>query len=94
MVGPSAICSRHPQRDAVGVCVRCSNAFCSDCLTKLDGINHCQTCLTNLSRQLANEPTTTRRGLPPSLALSLGFLTLALLAWTMLEVMLPGAGSL
>jgi len=93
MVGPSAICTRHPAREAVGVCVRCSRALCSDCITKLDGINHCQACLDELSRELTREPRPQRRAVPEPLALGAGFLVLALLAWTMLEVVLPGTGS-
>lgn len=94
MVGPSATCTRHPLREAVGVCVRCSQALCSDCITKLDGINHCQACLAELARPTAPKPARAPREVPETLALTFGFAVLAVLAWFMLEVLLPGSGSL
>ena len=93
MVGPSATCTRHPLREAVGVCVVCSQSLCSDCITKLDGINHCQACLAKLSQQAEAQPRTRRREIPEILALTGGFAVLSLLAWAMLEVMMPGSSS-
>jgi hypothetical protein len=45
-----AVCHYHPDRPGVGVCVRCRVVICSDCCTRLDGINHCHACLKKLGR--------------------------------------------
>jgi hypothetical protein len=39
------LCRHHPERPAVAVCVRCREAVCADCTTKLEGINYCAPCL-------------------------------------------------
>ena len=71
--------------------MRCSQAFCTDCITKLDGINHCRACLSKMGREVAQaqagEP---RSRVPPALAIATGLTLLSLLAWGMLEVLLPG----
>jgi hypothetical protein len=41
----SATCAYHPSRDAIGVCVLCRTRVCGECVTKIDGINHCVRCL-------------------------------------------------
>jgi hypothetical protein len=46
-------CQQHPEQAAVGICVRCGAPFCDACLTKLDGINHCRSCLALLARTSA-----------------------------------------
>jgi hypothetical protein len=45
-----AACAVHLDREALGVCVRCRKRVCSECSTKVDGVNHCVTCLSNLAR--------------------------------------------
>lgn len=42
-------CSYHPERHAVGVCVRCGRVVCTECSTRLDGINHCAVCVAGLA---------------------------------------------
>ncbi len=74
--------------------MRCSQSLCSDCITKLDGINHCQACLAKLSKQQAPKAKTRGREVPDTVALTLGFALLSVLAWIMLQVLLPGSGSL
>jgi hypothetical protein len=91
MSAPSATCTHHPLRDAVGICVRCSRAMCSDCITKIDGINHCRGCLQELSGTAKPAAERTRKP-HDELALGVGVLTMSVLAWLMLEVMMPGAG--
>jgi hypothetical protein len=74
--------------------MRCSESLCSDCITKLDGINHCQACLAKLARERAlPQPRKSAREVPETLAISMGFALLTVLAWAMLEVVLPGSSS-
>jgi hypothetical protein len=40
-----AVCLYHPDRQGIGVCVRCRVVICAECCTRLDGINHCHSCL-------------------------------------------------
>jgi hypothetical protein len=93
MGGLSATCSQHPRRAAVGVCVQCSVALCGDCITKIDGVNHCQRCLLALGGPASARPRA-RRAVPSALGLGLGLSLLSLLTWLMLEVLMPGAGTL
>lgn len=41
-------CQNHPSREGIGICVQCRQIYCSECITKLDGINHCRACLATL----------------------------------------------
>ena len=45
-----ASCQNHPDREAIGICVRCRRRNCSECVTKIDGINYCVGCLADLAR--------------------------------------------
>jgi hypothetical protein len=65
--------------------------MCSDCITKIDGINHCRGCLEGLSSAHAAQSPKLRPH-HDGIALGVGLLTISLLAWFMLEVMMPGAG--
>lgn len=38
-------CAFHPERPGVGVCMRCRRVICSNCCTRLEGVNHCHACL-------------------------------------------------
>jgi hypothetical protein len=42
------MCTNHPERFGTGICTRCKGIFCGECLTKIDGINHCTYCLERL----------------------------------------------
>ena len=44
-----AACKYHPDRAGVGVCMRCRAVVCTDCTTRLDGVNHCHACLKKLA---------------------------------------------
>jgi hypothetical protein len=44
-----AVCYFHPDRAAVGICVRCRTSICAACSTRLEGINHCHRCLGQLA---------------------------------------------
>lgn len=88
-----AVCANHAQREAIGVCVRCRTRVCSECATKVDGINYCVACLAGLAvdsgaRLAANG------GKPRWLALQalLHVSLLAFLLWGFLVLMLPGGG--
>jgi hypothetical protein len=37
-------CANHPEIDAVGVCVNCGRAVCSECRIMLDGKTFCSSC--------------------------------------------------
>ena len=39
------VCLYHPDRSGIGICVRCRVVICGECCTRLDGINHCHSCL-------------------------------------------------
>jgi hypothetical protein len=51
-----AVCYYHPDRPAIGVCVRCRTAICAACSTRLDGINHCHRCLSQLAARAEAKP--------------------------------------
>jgi hypothetical protein len=73
------------------VCVRCRTRVCSECATKVDGINYCVACLAGLAvdsgvRAAAGS---SKPGLAGASA-ALYFVTLSVLLWGFLELMLPG----
>jgi hypothetical protein len=65
--------------------------MCSDCITKIDGINHCRSCLDELTRAESQKRTGRAGGLPSWLLLSLGVSLLTALSYLMLDVLMPGA---
>lgn len=48
-------CLQHPDREALGICVVCRRFYCSECITKIDGINHCKSCLGALQSTVESE---------------------------------------
>ncbi|MBY0522475.1 MAG: hypothetical protein K2R98_03720 [Gemmataceae bacterium] len=46
-----AVCRYHPDRAAIGVCMRCRAVICAECCTRMDGVNHCHACLRTLGRR-------------------------------------------
>lgn len=46
-------CVNHQDRPGVGICVVCKRVFCSECLTRIEDINHCKDCLENLAQRPA-----------------------------------------
>jgi hypothetical protein len=52
-----AVCRYHPDRPGIGVCMRCRVVLCADCSTRVDGVNHCHSCLKALGRRPASRPT-------------------------------------
>lgn len=90
-----ASCQNHPQREAIGICVQCRVRICSECTTKVEGINYCVSCLAGLAveggrragRARASERTTAAYFAAAGYALAL-----AAAMWMMLEALLPGGG--
>jgi hypothetical protein len=91
----AAACRNHPEREAIGICVECRARICSECVTKVDGINHCVACYAALADRGAERERAADRPTPRWLAhaAALSLLGLAtLLTWGLLEVALPGGG--
>jgi hypothetical protein len=44
----SGQCQNHPEREGIGICLSCHRVFCSECITKIDGVNYCQDCLAQI----------------------------------------------
>jgi hypothetical protein len=84
-----AACPNHPQREAIGICIECRRRVCSECATKIDGINYCVDCLASLARSLAPASATRRPQLAAYVSAGAYFVVLSGLAWVLLEVMLP-----
>lgn len=93
MTTAAAACQNHFDREAIGVCVECRARVCSECVTKVDGINHCVGCYARLADQGASRRTAAARATHPALAYlaAAGLLAVAtLLTWGLLEAALPG----
>ena len=89
----AAACLNHPDREAIGICVECRARVCSECVTKVDGINHCVACYARLAEQGAARRRESARVTPTwRAALSAAALLAVvwLMAWGLLEVALPG----
>ncbi len=95
MLAHAASCRNHPEREALGICVECRTRVCAECVTKVDGINYCVSCLAKLAAVGGKRAATVTTVSPPWLAwlsASALFLLAALLAWGLVEVALPGSG--
>lgn len=94
-VAPAAPCQNHPSREAIGVCVECRVRICSECVTKVDGINHCVACYAKVAdrgavRRQAKKAPSGRAARVLAAMSWLGVLTL--LVWGLLVAALPGGG--
>ena len=91
----TASCANHPEREALGICVKCRTRVCSECVTKVDGINYCVSCLARLARA---DETKEREATQPAsrwlavLAAAGLIFVLVLMAWGMVEATFPGSG--
>jgi hypothetical protein len=88
-----AACRYHPDREAIGVCVACRTRVCGACVTKVEGVNHCATCLETLAAEGARGPIGVRRVASARDARAVGAAYLAALsvaAWLLLHTLLPG----
>lgn len=44
-----AACHYHEERQGVGICMRCRTVICAACCTRIQGSNHCHSCLNSLA---------------------------------------------
>jgi hypothetical protein len=65
-------CQYHPERDGIGVCMRCRAVICSECSTRIEGVNHCVRCLAAL--RAATPKPRLALGTGPTRALALALL--------------------
>jgi len=91
----AAACRNHPDREAIGICVSCRARICSECVTKIDGINYCVACYAALADRGERKERAGDRPAPRWVARAaaaglLGLLTL--MTWGLLEAALPGGG--
>jgi hypothetical protein len=87
-----AVCENHQQREAIGVCVQCRRRVCSECSTKVEGINYCVACLSGLAREGGRKVGARAQG-SAGAAYATAAAYLVLLAagmWALLQVLLPG----
>ena len=75
------------------MCVQCRTRVCSECSTKVEGINYCVRCLAGLAREggrtLGRRTQASRRGAYFAITGYLVLLTGAM--WLLLNVLLPGS---
>jgi hypothetical protein len=88
-----ATCENHPQREAIGVCVQCRTRVCSECSTKVEGINYCVRCLAGLAREGGRTIGQRGQASPRSAyaAATAYFVLLSCATWLLLTVLLPGS---
>ena len=86
-------CHHHSEEPALGLCIACRTPLCAECITKVDGINHCAPCLAQIAAQAQRVPTLSPRRLPGAVATGAGMLVLTLLAYTLLLGLLPDVGA-
>lgn len=91
----AAACQNHPEREAIGICVKCRTRVCSECVTKVDGINYCVGCLSWLAEAGSEKQKQEARPTSPALAAFSAFglfVVLLLMTWALVEAAMPGAG--
>jgi hypothetical protein len=81
-----AACPNHPQREAIGICVRCRARVCSECATKVDGINYCVSCLAELAQGAAGRASQERGELRAYVSAAGYLVLMTLLVWGLLQV--------
>ena len=95
MLAQAASCRNHPEREALGICVECRTRVCAECVTKVDGINYCVSCLATLAARGGKRAAGVVEPAAPWLAwlsASALFFLAVLLAWGLVEVAMPGSG--
>jgi hypothetical protein len=84
------VCSYHPDRPGVGVCMRCQKVICSACCTRVDGVNHCHACLKALgSKAEESRPALDLWPLLSVVLLGVGGMLLVLLCWMVQGALAP-----
>ena len=76
----------------MGICVRCGTLVCAECVTQVEGVNHCVACLAAAGAARASVPPAGAKVVPPSgwTGLVVATVALALALWGILEATLPG----
>lgn len=91
----AAACQNHLEREAIGICVECRARICSECVTKVDGINYCVACYARLADRGASKRQRDATASHPAVAYVAAFALLiaaTLMTWGLLEAALPGGG--
>jgi hypothetical protein len=91
----AASCRHHPEQAARGVCVHCGTPLCLACITKIDGINHCQDCLAGLAQREVEQASRAPGPQAPALrwlSVGVGVGLLSALGWLLLDLLLPPQG--
>lgn len=87
---PAAACQNHLEREAIGICVECRGRMCGECVTKVDGINYCASCLAMLAERTKRKDGARRAPSARWLGAAVLFVTATALVWGLLETALPG----
>ncbi len=66
---PGAYCSKHPEKPAGAVCMRCGDFICDTCDVGPEGQNYCENCLPIVFKQWQRN----RKGLPWDMRKQIGF---------------------
>ena len=94
-VPAAAACQNHLDREAIGICVECRARICSECVTKVDGINYCVSCYAHLADRGADRRIEDNKATHPAIAYLAGaalLLFATLMTWGLLSAALPGGG--
>jgi len=94
-VPAAAACQNHFNREAIGICVECRARICSECVTKVDGINHCVGCYSWFADDGATRRSDDDKATHPALVYVAGaglLLLMTLMTWGLLEVAFLGGG--
>ncbi|MEM9192271.1 MAG: B-box zinc finger protein [Myxococcota bacterium] len=90
MSSPLAACENHAERPAIGICVACRKRICSECSTKVDGINYCAECLATMAEDRPSAVETSEPGTRGAVYAFGYLLLLTAMAWALVEVAMPG----
>ncbi len=92
-VPAAAACQNHVDREAIGICVECRARICSECVTKVDGINYCVACYARLADRGASKRLRDESASHPAvayLAAAALLVTATLMTWALLHAAFPG----
>lgn len=64
--------------------------MCEECVTKIDGINQCRTCLAKAARGATKRPEQERSPVGQRVAIALTLMLLTSLVWWMLSALFSG----
>ncbi len=84
-----AACQNHIDREAIGICIKCRARICSECVTQIEGVNHCVSCFGTAGAKQQATPQSASFALSVALA-SVSAVVLVAVVWIVLEVAFPG----